>query len=111
QPDAGAGAARPARGARGDDPGGRVERDAVLPRRLGARGGRPPGPLPPPGRHARPQHAHRAGLRLSPRGDRPHAARALRPWGMIAMSDTQTVWMVLWKRALASRNPHDPFEI
>ena|SRR5579883_652950 len=27
------------------------------------------------------------------------------------MSDTQTVWMVLWRRAGRSKNPRDPFEI
>ncbi len=27
------------------------------------------------------------------------------------MSDTQTVWLILWKRALKSRHPRDPFEI
>ncbi len=27
------------------------------------------------------------------------------------MSDTQTVWMILWKRAMESRNPRDPFEL
>src|SRR5436309_905595 len=27
------------------------------------------------------------------------------------MSDTQTVWMLLWRRALKSSNPRDPFEI
>lgn len=27
------------------------------------------------------------------------------------MSDTQAVWMILWKRATTSPNPLDPFEI
>jgi hypothetical protein len=27
------------------------------------------------------------------------------------MSDTQTVWMILWKRATQSPHPRDPFEI
>ncbi|HMB03714.1 MAG TPA: hypothetical protein VKP69_08235 [Isosphaeraceae bacterium] len=27
------------------------------------------------------------------------------------MSDSQTVWMILWRRALRSDNPRDPFEI
>lgn len=27
------------------------------------------------------------------------------------MSDTQTVWMILWKRATRSSDPLDPFEV
>jgi hypothetical protein len=27
------------------------------------------------------------------------------------MSDTQTIWLILWRRALQNANPRDPFEI
>jgi hypothetical protein len=27
------------------------------------------------------------------------------------MSDTQTIWMILWRRALRSASPREPFEI
>ena len=70
EPHAGAGSSRSACGPCGHDHGRRVRRHAVLPRRIAARGCRPPRPLPSFPRPPRPLHHPGPRLRLPRRRDR-----------------------------------------